>query len=407
MKIVILTHTFPKTKNDVTAAFMKALADGMNEVGNDVFVLTPFDRDLKTRGYKFDVKQYKYIWPEGFHKMGYSRAMEGDMKLKWYNYVLIPFMIFFGIIALIKLIKKHDIDVVSVHWVLPNGIIAMFAGLVTGVPYYVALPGTDVHVAGKNVLFASAARLVALQSKGVYSNSSWLLKKFFRLGISHKNSGVIEYPINVGDFKPVKKGVEDYRRKLGIEKDERVILAVGRLVYKKGFDYLIKAMPEIIKKYPKVRLVIGGDGDQREEWENLARKLKIEGKVLFTGNIKRDEILYLYNLAEVNVAPSVVDRLGNVDGGPVVVFESMACGKPQVVTNVLGAADHIKDGVNGFVVAQRNSSELSKAIIKLLMNPNLSRKMGERNRKMVISEFTTKEIGKKYTKVFREGAAEA
>lgn len=402
MRVCVLTHTFPRNETDVAAAFMKAFCDGLSESGNDVTVVTAFDPIFYRKQDPFKVVLYKYIWPDSLHLLGYSRTMEADVELRKRAYLLVPFLIFFGIIALFRTVKKEKIDIINAHWIIPNGVIAFLVSKLTGVPYTVTLPGTDVYLALRYPLFGFVARFVANQSAGIFSNSSFNLQRFLKLGVKPKVQAVISYPTDVSRFVPLKSGLESLRRKLGLNKKNLVILAIGRMVYKKGFNYLIDAMPKVLEKYPNTRLIFGGEGDIQEEWRKLTRKLHIENKVLFVGTIKRDEIQYYYNLSDVMVAPSIVDKEGNVDGGPVVSFESMACGKPQVVTNVLGVADSIEDGINGFVVPQKNSKAIGESLAKLLQSKSLRERMGRINRQVVTSQLNTKTIGEKYTMFFNQ-----
>ena len=402
MNICVLTHTFPRNKKDVAAAFMKGFSDGLVQAGNKVIVVTPFDRAFRRSGDPFEIVTYKYIWPESLHLAGYSRAMEADVSLRKSSYFLVPFLVLFGTLALLRTIKKEKIDIINVHWILPNGLMAAIASKITNVPFVVTLPGTDAYLAYRYKLFGLVAKWIAQSSNGITSNSSWHLNRILKLGVKDKQTDVISYPTDVFAFKPAKTGYAELRKKIGLESQNLVVLAVGRLVYKKGFNYLIKAISELTQKYPHLRLVIGGEGDLRDEWEKLSVRLGVDDKVFFVGTIGRDEIVHFYNLADIMVAPSVVDRLGNVDGGPVVSFESMACGKPQVATSVLGVADIIENNVNGFVVPQKDSEALANALEKLIKSKRLREKMGEANRRLIKSELNTKSIGEKYTKFFKQ-----
>lgn len=402
MKICILTHTFPRNKKDTAAAFMKEFSDGLVEVGNKVIVVTPFDTEFKRQEDPFKIVTYKYIWPPFLHLLGYSKTMEADIKLRKKAFLLLPFLLFFGTLALYKVAREERIDIINVHWIIPNGIMALIVSKLTGVPFVITLPGTDAYLAYRYKTFGWVAKIIAQSSQGIISNSSWHLKRILNLGVKNKRTEVISYPVSVSSFRPVKRGLDKLRKELGVEKDDFLVLAVGRFVYKKGFNYLIEAIAEVYKKHSNVRLIIGGDGDLRADWEKLAQDLNIGKIVLFVGNIPRDEIIYYYNLADAMVAPSIVDEKGNVDGGPVVSFESMACGKPQVVTNILGVADVIKDNINGFVVPEKDPHSLAVALEKLIKSASLRKKMGEANRRVIKSELNTRRIGKKYTAFFKQ-----
>lgn len=402
MKICVLTHTFPRNETDVAAAFMKAFCDGLSENGNDVFVVTPFDPLFDRKSDPFKIILYKYIWPQSLHILGYSRTMEADVNLRKRAYFLVPFLIFFGIIALLHTVRKEKVDIINAHWIIPNGLIALIVSKITKIPFVVTLPGTDAYLAYRYKPFGWMAKFIAKSTSGIISNSSLHLQRILNLGIDNKPTAIISYPTDVSLFRPITSGLDKYRARHNLTRSNFIALAIGRLVYKKGFDYLIKAIAKLAKRYPWVRLIIGGDGDLRNEWENLSKKLEVQDKVLFIGNIARNEIIYYYNLANVLVAPSIIDKKGNVDGGPVVSFESMACGKAQVVTDVLGIADVIQDGVNGYVVPQRSVRSLTIALEKLIKSKNLRENMGKANRELIRDEISTKSIGRKYTNFFHQ-----
>lgn len=402
MKICVLTHTFPRNNQDVAAAFMKEFCDGLVENGNEVVVVTPYDTTFKRSGDLFKVETYKYIWPSGFHLLGYSRSMEADISLKPINYLLAPFMIFFGTIALYKTVKKEKIDLISVHWILPSGLMATIVSKLTGVPFTITLPGTDAYLAGKNKLFGMIAKLIAENSSAVFSNSRWHLDKILKLGVKVSINEVITYPVDIKKFSPSNKNVEHLRKRHSLSKKNFVILAVGRLVYKKGFEYLIKALPKVIKNHPEVKVIIGGEGDLYDNLVNLAKKEGIEDYISFPGNLKRDEIAYYYNLAQVVVTPSIIDEGGNIDGRPLVILESMACGKPQIVTNLPGISDALVDRVNALLVPQKDPQALSLVLEEMIESEAQRAKMGQENRKLAENLLSTKKIGEKYSYFFNK-----
>lgn len=402
MKICVLAHSFPRNEKDVAAAFMKGLCDGFVQAGNEVVVVTPFDRNFNRHSDPFKIVTYKYIWPDAFSLLGYSQTMEADIKLRKRAYFLLPFLLLFGTIALYKTVRREKIDIINVHWILPNGPMALVVSKLTGVPYVVTLPGTDVYLARRFKVFGWVAKLVANNAAGILSNSSYILKRMIDLGVKRLPTGVISYPSDAVKLKPSTEGVEVLRSRLGFTKENFIILSVGRLVYKKGFEYLLRAMPSVVRKYPQAWLVIGGEGDLMSDLKNLSQKLRISKHVVFIGTIARNEILKYYNLADVMVAPSIVDKFGNVDGGPVVSFESMACGKPQIATDILGVADYIVDGINGYKVPQKNADAITATLIKLIENEPVRERMGKANRKLILDKLNTKAIGIQYNEFFKE-----
>lgn len=412
MRICILTHTFPRYKNDFAAPFMDGVAEGIRAAGNEVFVLTPFTFGFRRKksDQKYKIITYKYIYPLSLHKLGYSQTLDNDMELKVIMLLLSPFMYFFGILALIRLIKKEKIDVVNAHWILPNGFIAGVAKIFTGVKVVSTLPGSDVYMAQKNYLFSLMARFATYMSDRVTSNSPQLLddlvkiytKDNSRQQIVKKKFSPIIYGVDPNVFKPVNKMNKIIRKKLNIPDNNLIVLGVGRLVAKKGFKYLIKAIPTILKVNKNITFVIIGEGDQRKLLENLSKKLDLEKNVKLPGWAKYDELIYYYNVCDAFILPSVRDEEGNLDDQSVSVVEAMACAKPVITTDFPGYKIVMRNSKNGYLVPEKDAQKMSQAIVKLISSPKLRNDMGKTSRELVLNHFSWNSIGKEYTLLFEK-----
>jgi len=399
MRICILTHTYPKFEGDSTAPFMSCLAQAYADLGHQVFVLTPFVKGLQWPKRNPRVISYKYIWPPKLHLLGYSRSMFADVRLRFSNYFLAPFMFFFGFLALWKLVKKEKIDIIHAHWIVPNGFLAALVCRLTKTPLVVSIPGSDVQVARKNKIFAKMAVFASKIADLVTTNSEDLKQAMVDLGAEPKKFKMIIYGIDKDKMRIDTTQNNQLRKKLELDKNDIIVLAVGRLVYKKGFDILIKAMSEIIKKNPKVKTIIVGDGDLKNDLVNLVKKLKVQQNVIFTGTVPYKELIYYYNLADIFTMPSVSPP---PDGLNVCVIDAMACGKPIVATNIAGNPLVVKDGVNGLLIPQKRPDLLAKALLKLFFSKNLREKYGKAGRRLVLQKFTWEKLAQEYLKYFNK-----
>ena len=152
------------------------------------------------------------------------------------------------------------------------------------------------------------------------------------------------------------------------------LLAVGRLVEKKGFDVLVRALARI----DTATLRIVGDGPERSRLIDLVTAEGLGGRVAFAGSCTHRDLPAEYAHADVVVVPSVVDPSGDRDGLPNVVLEAMASGRPVVATAVGAIAAAVQDGATGLLVAERSPEALSEALKQLAANPELRRSMGRR-----------------------------
>lgn len=400
MRICIFSHTFPRFKGDNAAPFMSNLAEALSQEGHSITVLLPFDPKFESnddRSYR--VQYYRYIYPERFHVLGYSRTLRGDRGLKLEAYFLSPFLFLFGFLALFRLIKQTKIDIVSAHWIIPNGFIAALVSKLTGVPFIVTIPGSDVYLGGKNKLFRMMVNFAALTAKVVLADNNVYIKQLKKLGIHPKKTLVVPYGVNPEKFKPTKKN-KKILYQLGIGGQDKIVLAVGRLVPKKGFIYLIKAMPDVFKKAVNVKLILVGDGDQKKELVECVKKLNIEKKVIFAGTIVYDKLTNYYNIADIFVMPSIKDESGNIDASPVAMMEAISCGVPVVVTKFSASNDFIEEGKTGYLVKEKNSREIARAIIALFNNSNKP-DLKKIVRQKALENFSLESVAKKYTNILR------
>jgi glycosyltransferase involved in cell wall biosynthesis len=182
---------------------------------------------------------------------------------------------------------------------------------------------------------------------------------------------------------------EDYVNKGKLKEEfnignKKVILYVGRLVKQKGVEYLIKGFAKLGKERDDVVLIIIGRGECRNDLELLSKNLNIENSVYFRGYVEDELLPAYYLLCDICVVPSITG-----DPWVFIVNEAMYFGKPVIATDAVGAAfDMIKDGINGFMIPEKDSDVLYGAMKKIISDPELEKKMGEESKRVVEQEFT-------------------
>ena len=142
MKICIFTHTFPRFPGDTATPFMGNLARALGNTGHEVFILTPYDPLMQVRQKEpFKIINYKYIFPDSLHILGYSRTFSEGKGLSLITYFLSPFLYFFGFIALYRLVKAEKINIINAHWLIPSGFISGILKFLTKASLVVSIPG--------------------------------------------------------------------------------------------------------------------------------------------------------------------------------------------------------------------------------------------------------------------------
>jgi colanic acid/amylovoran biosynthesis glycosyltransferase len=165
------------------------------------------------------------------------------------------------------------------------------------------------------------------------------------------------------------------------------ILAVARLVEKKGLPFLIEACRNLRDCGFEFRCLIVGKGSQRPRLDALVRDWNLGDRVSFLGARTQQEVIELYHAAHVLVLPCIVGEDGNRDGLPVSIVEALACGVPVISTPVTGIPEVVRHGVNGFVVPERDSLALTDALQTLLCDPAQRHRLQAAARASVKDDF--------------------
>jgi glycosyltransferase involved in cell wall biosynthesis len=165
------------------------------------------------------------------------------------------------------------------------------------------------------------------------------------------------------------------RRRLGIETGQKVVLYLGRLEEVKGLPYLVEAFASL--RRDDAVMVLAGDGTTRADLQRLVRERGLEDRVRFPGYIPPEQAVAFYALARVYVLPSTTTPLFKEPWG-LVVNEAFNQGLPVIASDAVGAAAGglVRDGINGFVVPERGSAALARALIRVLDEPGLCERMG-------------------------------
>lgn len=191
--------------------------------------------------------------------------------------------------------------------------------------------------------------------------------------------------IDIEHFKPV--DATALRQTLGLA-EKKVIVSVGRLVHRKGQDFLIESMPQILKQVPDAHLLLVGQGPYREHLEKLVRKHSLQKAVSFIGRIQYTDLPGYICVGDIFAMPSRSRFAGlEVEGLGIVYLEASACGLPVIAGESGGAPDAVIEGVTGFVVDGTNTEQIAKKAIELLLDEKLRISMGSAGRAWIQKEW--------------------
>lgn len=168
-----------------------------------------------------------------------------------------------------------------------------------------------------------------------------------------------------------------------------VVLSVGRLVEKKGFEYLIAACALLKEKRHRFRcqIVGGGDDEYPLTLTNLIANLGLQDTVVLHGAVTQEELRTIYKQATLFALPCLVVDNGDRDGIPNVLVEAMAMQVPVISTDISGIPELIDNQINGLLVPEKNAAAMADAIEKLLLEPGLRQQLSEAGRERVCKDF--------------------
>jgi glycosyltransferase involved in cell wall biosynthesis len=245
MKIGVLTHNYPRYRGDFSGRFVEALSEELVAQGHQVAILAPWDAAYARTpsDHRVALELYRYAPRADWHRLGYMRTMRADVALRRMTYLLAPGMFAAGVRAVSAWAGRERPDVLHAHWALPNGFIGAVAARRHGIPLAVSIPGSDATVAAANPIFRRMARF-AFDTAGLITANSTALRDVAvnDLGADPAKFDLIAYGVDPNALRPDPSGAAELRASLGIPSDAVVFLAVGRMVYKKGFDRLLCAL---------------------------------------------------------------------------------------------------------------------------------------------------------------------
>jgi glycosyltransferase involved in cell wall biosynthesis len=350
--VLLISNLYPNCLESTKGMFIKQLADSINKT-NSVTVIAPLP---------FNPFEY-------FRKKSPIPLVEEIDGITVYHprYLVIPklfrsltgYFFFYGIKRLVhKLKMENKADVISAHWVYPDGFGAMLVAKKYNIPISIHALGCDINEYTKYPL--RKKRIIEALSRSDINivKSRELKYKITELGISGDKTHVIHNGVDQEKFKHIDK--INTRKELSLELNKRYVLFVGNFQIEKGLEYLIRAAKLIDDN--SVHILIIGSGPLETQLHSLVKELGVSQKITFLGRVEHDLIPKYMGGVDLLCLPSLRE------GCPNVVLESLSCGTPVVASNVGAVPDIITQSHYGTIVQTQDPKAIAAAITKLLAN---------------------------------------
>lgn len=380
--VVMVTSSYPRFPGDSVGTFMAPIAAAVAARGHEVHVVAPWhplvNRPRSENGVHLHF--YRYAPVSSLNVFGYAAAMRADVSLRTTAFIAAPLALTAGWWAARRVARQHSASIIHGHWVVPGGVTAALAA--PHVPLVISLHGSDVYVAERLAPARMAARAAFRRAGCVTACSADLAKRAVAIGAAADRISVVPYGVDSSRFRPDAAARERVRHELRVPPDHLLVVSAGRLVKKKGFEYLIDAVTNV----PDAVLALAGDGTLRDELRARANAAGVDERVRLLGNRSHDRIAELFAAADIIVVPSVHDDAGNVDGLPNVVMEALATGTPLITTDAGGIGAVVEHGVNAELVAERDAGAIASAL-RRLQDPVARERLGRAGRALTEGQY--------------------
>nr|MBB1522154.1 glycosyltransferase family 4 protein [Clostridiales bacterium] len=376
MKILMLTWEYPPRVVGGISKVVYDLSHKMVKEGNEVTVVTYKDGD--------NVKYYE-------NDKGVEVYRVDNYMIRPNNFIDWIMQLNFNIITKANEIinKNGKFDVIHAHdWLVAYSAKSIKESY--NIPLISTIHATE---SGRNSGIHDETQryindsewMLTYESSEVIVNSNYMKNEVQRLfGLPYDKINVIPNGVNLQLFSNVNVDY-DFRRQYAMD-NEKIILYVGRLVYEKGIQNLIAAMPKILDRYHDSKLIICGRGGMIDELREQVKYLGIDNKVYFAGYCDSKKMQKMYKCADVAVFPSTYEPFG------IVAIESMLSGTPTIVSDVGGLNEIVEHGVTGMKSYAGNANSIADSVLALLFDPKLCASISQNAIKKVKENYNWAKI---------------
>ncbi|MEP6494513.1 MAG: glycosyltransferase [bacterium] len=385
MKVLFLTHSFPRQPGDAPGSFVLRLATALRDEGVQTRVVAPGAPGLESH-VELDgipVERFRYA-PRKYETLAYTGNMATQFQASWSAKVTMLGFLGAEFRSAVRSRREFTPDLIHAHWWFPNGLVGTWLSRMSNTPLVTTLHGTDVRLARTVAFSRPGFRHVMQNSAAVTAVSRWLASEAEQI-IATPKPLVAPMPVAAELFSP------------GGQREPSRLLFVGRLNKQKGIELLLHALSRI----PDVTigLDVVGDGDDRAALGELANTLGIAERVRWHGAVPQTALADFYRRAAALVVPSVGEGLG------LVAVEAQLCETPVVAFDSGGLPDVVQNDRTGVLVADVSAGALAAALVSLLEREDRGAALGAASRLHALATFAPESVARRYADIYRSAIA--
>ncbi|HZQ07539.1 MAG TPA: glycosyltransferase [Anaerolineae bacterium] len=398
MRIVLLTHVFPRAADDPLGAFLLHLTRGMGERAQ-VLVVAPHAAGLLEHETFGDIRVTRFHYaPDAQETLAYTGVMHEQVARGIGGKFAFARFVWAYLRAALYAVREFKPQVIHAHWWLPGGFVGALVSRLTSTPLVITTHGTDVEQLRRAGWTKPLARFTFGRASIITCGSNYLREQVLELGVADP-ARVVVRPMPVNPlFDGGRRTDDEHELSPVLRPPSFVVLTVSRLTKQKSVDTIIDALALVRAKGIDARLRIVGEGDQRGVLEEKIRKAGLEAYVEFLGMRPQIELPQLYADCDAFVLSSVREGMG------LVIAEALLCGAPVIATNSGGIPDMVRDGETGLVFPERDANALAAALEKYARDPAFAAQLAANGRALVQARYTPARAADEFLKIYERAS---
>jgi phosphatidylinositol alpha-1,6-mannosyltransferase len=290
----------------------------------------------------------------------------------------------------------HRFDAIQAFRALPEGITAWLVARLTLHPVVIYAHGEELTTWGHGSKF-KAMRFALRHADRVIANSEFTRDELVKMEVDPACITLIYPGVDVERFHPGLAGA-DLRQTVGVVGDAKLILSVGRLSRRKGFDRVIQSLPALIHAGLDVHYALIGIGEDRDYLLKLALENGVTERVHLLGHVSTDDLPRWYNACDVFAMPNR-EINGDTEGFGMVFIEAAACGKPSIAGRAGGTGAAVVDGETGLRVNGDVVEDVTSGLHRILNDPGFAKSLGNAGLARVAREFSWQQVAQRTSRV--------
>ncbi|MAF13284.1 MAG: hypothetical protein CMI53_00115 [Parcubacteria group bacterium] len=375
-KSLLITLDFPPNVGGIATYYYNVCK---NLPADKIVVLAPEQEGAEAfdRQQNFTIIRKKILsqLPENSNK-GLGKILKVANSFRWMSTIK----------HLAPIIKNHQIELIQAGQVLPIGTMAMVYSKSKKIPFVFYAHGLDIMLPQNFKRKKMLVKNIIDSSQKIIANSHYTKDELITLGATEDKVIVVHPCPNLTTEQVTDWKIEEIKEDFNL-KNKKILLTVGRLVKRKGHDYVIQALPTIIKQVPGLIYIIAGSGPYQKNLEKLVNQKNLGGYVKFVGNVDQKDLAAFYSICNVFTMPSRQLANGDVEGFGIAYLEANLFGKPVIGGKSGGVPEAVIDRQTGFLVNPTDVEEIAKVSVKLLTDDALAAKLGTQGLERVTNEF--------------------